>query len=73
MEEEIDSDEDAMDLHILESEKEHEVVGPLLESIILDCTKPISTCKVNIDMDDKPKFVVIIDYWDDEIGRNIYD
>jgi hypothetical protein len=64
-------DEDLRNLQIPKTEGEHTVEGPELESVVY--AKPLRTCKVNIGIEDKPKFVNIGDYWNEETVENIVD
>jgi hypothetical protein len=56
---------------IPKSEGEHTIEGHELESVI--CAKPLRTRKVNIGIEDKPKFANIGDYWNEETVEKIVD
>lgn len=56
-------DEDPMNINIPKEEGHHEVEGPQIENP--DITMPLKTRQVNIDIEAKPKFAKIGDYWDD--------
>lgn len=60
----IYDDEDHRDMHILESKGEHKVIWSEL-----DYTKLIKMHKLNIDTEERHRFIVIRDYWDDKVIR----
>lgn len=62
MVEEGDDDEDPQDINIPNFEGERQVNGLELDFSTMDYTNPIKTCKLNIDIKENPKFIVIEDY-----------
>jgi hypothetical protein len=71
IEENQEEDEDPINVQILETEGDFIVEGPQLEYIMY--AKPLRMRKVNIGTKDKPKFVNIGDYWNDETIQKIID
>jgi hypothetical protein len=69
--EEDQEEEDPRNVQVPETEGEHTVVGPELESDAY--VKPLRVHKVNIGTKEKPKFMNIGDYWNDETVENIAD
>jgi hypothetical protein len=64
-------DEDPRNLQVPETEGEHTVEGPELESV--EYAKSLKTHKVNIGTKDNPKFTNIGDYWNEETVEKIVD
>jgi hypothetical protein len=64
-------EEDPRNIQVPETEGEHAVEGPELESIVY--AQPLKTRKVNIGTKENPKFVQIGDYWNDETMEKIAD
>jgi len=62
-------EEDHRNIDITEYEGHHEVNGPEIE--MHDIMKLLKTKKVNIGLEDEPKFVTIGDYWDEGIVSKI--
>jgi len=59
------------EIQVPENEEEHDIVGPTLE---LDAyVNPLRVHKVNIGMKEKPKFLNIGDYWNNETMKKIVD
>jgi len=67
--EDYQEDEYPRNLQILETNRERTIEGPNLKSAI--CAKLLRKQKVNISIEDKPKFANIGDYWSYEIVENI--
>jgi hypothetical protein len=71
VEEDKEEDEDPRNVKIPKTEGECIVEGPQLELFVY--AKPLRIHKVNIGVEDKPKFVKIIHYCNDEIMEKIVD
>ena len=65
----IDEDDDPRNINILESEGHYEVHGPAVEAP--EVTHPLKTQIVNIGSEEKPKYAIIGDYWDEEMVSKV--
>ena len=65
----IDEDDDPRNINIPESEGHCEVHGPAVESP--EVTRPLKTRKVNIGLEEMPKYATIGYYWDEEMVRKV--
>jgi hypothetical protein len=69
--EEDQEEEDPRNVQVPKTQGDHAVEGLELESDAY--AKPLRVCKVNIGMEEKPKFENIGDYWNDETVEKIVD
>ena len=64
-----EEEEDPRNVKILETKGSHDVQGPVLE--LPETTEKVKIKKINIGIEEDPKFASIGDYWDDETVGHI--